>query len=195
VTSLQPRLGPGVLDELGRRLAPADAELAAATGTDQALVDAVLPGVLAKLEREPVEDLRIDFEDGYGPRPDEAEHRAVARVIEAARRTGGRAHVLHLSSAGALDLLATARRDGVAVSAETCPHYLTFEAGSIPDGATQLKCCPPIRDARNRERPWRDLADGLIDLVASDHSPARPSSSTSTAATSARPGAASPPSS
>jgi hypothetical protein len=128
-------------------------------------------------------------------RPAEAEHRAVARVIEAARRTGGRAHVLHLSSAGALDLLATARRDGVAVSAETCPHYLTFEAGSIPDGATQLKCCPPIRDARNRERPWRGLADGLIDLVASDHSPARPSSSTSTAATSARPGAASPPSS
>jgi allantoinase len=115
--------------------------------------------------------------------------------LATARRTGGRAHVLHLSSAGALDLLATARRDGVAVGAETCTHYLTFEAGSIPDGATQLKCCPPIRDARNRERPWRGLADGLIDLVASDHSPARPSSSTSTAATSARPGAASPPSS
>jgi hypothetical protein len=82
VTSLQPRLGPGVLDELGRRLAPADAELAAATGTDQALVDAVLPGVLAKLEREPVEDLRIDFEDGYGPRPDEAED---ADAADAAR--------------------------------------------------------------------------------------------------------------
>ena len=107
-------------------------------------------------------------------RPAEAEHLAVARVIEAARRTGGRAHILHLSSAGALDLLAAARRDGLPVSAETCPHYLTFEAGTIPDGATQLKCCPPIRDARNRERLWRGLADRLIDLVASDHSPCPP---------------------
>jgi allantoinase len=114
------------------------------------------------------------YADFLASRPAEAEHLAVARVVEAARRTGGRAHILHLSSAGALDLLAAARRDGLPVSAETCPHYLTFEAGTIPDGATQLKCCPPIRDARNRERLWRGLADGLIDLVASDHSPCPP---------------------
>jgi allantoinase len=105
-------------------------------------------------------------------RPPEAEHRAVARVVEAAAgRAGARVHVLHLSSAGALPLLARARRDGVRVSAETCPHYLTFDAGSIPDGATRFKCCPPIRDADNRERLWRGLAEGLVDLVASDHSP------------------------
>ena len=107
-------------------------------------------------------------------RPAEAEHRAVARVVEAARRTGARVHVLHLSSAGALPLLAQARRDGVRVSAETCPHYLTFDAGSIPDGATQFKCCPPIRDAANRDRLWQGLADGVVDLVASDHSPCPP---------------------
>jgi len=107
-------------------------------------------------------------------RPPEAEHRAVARVVGAAGRTGARAHVVHLSSAGALPLLAQARRDGVRVSAETCPHYLTFDAESIPDGATQYKCCPPVRDAGNRERLWRGLADGLIDLVASDHSPCPP---------------------
>ena len=107
-------------------------------------------------------------------RPAEAEHRAVARVVEAARRTGARVHVLHLSSAGALPLLAQARRDGVRVSAETCPHYLTFDAGSIPDGATQFKCCPPIRDAPNRDRLWQGLADGVVDLVASDHSPCPP---------------------
>jgi allantoinase len=107
-------------------------------------------------------------------RPPEAEHRAVARVVETARRTGARVHVLHLSSAGALTLLAQARRDGVRVSAETCPHYLTFDAGSIPDGATRFKCCPPIRDAANRDRLWRGLADGVIDLVASDHSPCPP---------------------
>jgi allantoinase len=107
-------------------------------------------------------------------RPPEAEHRAVARVVAAARRTGARVHVLHLSSAGALSLLAQARRDGARVSAETCPHYLSFDAGSIPDGATQFKCCPPIRDAANRERLWEGLADGLVDLVASDHSPCPP---------------------
>ena len=107
-------------------------------------------------------------------RPPEAENLAVARVVEAARAAGARVHVLHLSSADALAQLAGARRDGVAVSAETCPHYLTFDAESIPDGATQFKCCPPIREAANRERLWRGLADGVIDLVASDHSPCAP---------------------
>ena len=114
------------------------------------------------------------YADFLASRPGEAEDLAVAQVVEAARRTGGRAHVLHLSSADALELLAGARRDGLAVSAETCPHYLTFDAESIPDGATLLKCCPPIREAANRERLWRGLADGLLDLVASDHSPCPP---------------------
>ena len=109
-----------------------------------------------------------------GSRPREAENLAVAQVVEAARRTGARAHVLHLSSAEALGVLAAARRDGVPVSAETCPHYLTFVAEAIPDGATQFKCCPPIREAENRERLWRGLADGLVDLVVSDHSPCAP---------------------
>jgi allantoinase len=109
-----------------------------------------------------------------GSRPREAENLAVAQVVEAARRTGARAHVLHLSSADALGVLAAARRDGVPVSAETCPHYLTFVAEAIPDGATQFKCCPPIREAENRERLWRGLADGLVDLVVSDHSPCAP---------------------
>jgi allantoinase len=114
------------------------------------------------------------YADFVASRPPEAENLAVAQVVEAARRTGGRAHVLHLSSADALENLAAARRDGVPVSAETCPHYLTFEASSVPDGATQYKCCPPIRDAANRERLWRGLADGVLDLIASDHSPCPP---------------------
>jgi allantoinase len=109
-----------------------------------------------------------------GSRPREAENLAVAQVVEAARRTGARVHILHLSSADALGVLAAARRDGVPVSAETCPHYLTFQAEAIPDGATQFKCCPPIREAENRERLWRGLADGLVDLVVSDHSPCAP---------------------
>lgn len=104
-------------------------------------------------------------------RPREAENVAVAEVIDLARRTGCRVHILHVSSSDVLPLLAEARRDGVPITAETCPHYLTFSAEEIPDGATQYKCCPPIREAENRELLWQGLRDGLIDLVVSDHSP------------------------
>jgi allantoinase len=114
------------------------------------------------------------YADFLRSRPREAEDLAVARVVEGARATGARVHVLHLSSSDALPMLAAARRDGLAVSAETCPHYLTFDAGTVPDGATQFKCCPPIREAGNRERLWRGLGAGEIDLVASDHSPCTP---------------------
>ena len=115
-----------------------------------------------------------DYRDFLSSRPRVAEDRAISRVIEAARATGGRAHVLHLSSSDALPLIAEARRDGVRITAETCPHYLTFAAEEIPAGATQFKCCPPIREADNREQLWRGLADGTIDCIVSDHSPCTP---------------------
>jgi allantoinase len=92
-------------------------------------------------------------------------------VIEAVRETGGRAHILHLSSADALPLLHEAKAEGLRITAETCPHYLTFDEEHIPDGATQYKCCPPIRDEANRELLWAALLDGTIDIIASDHSP------------------------
>ncbi|TDD24658.1 allantoinase AllB [Kribbella turkmenica] len=104
-------------------------------------------------------------------RPREAEGAAVARVIETARRTGCRVHILHVSSADVLPMIARARDNGVPITAETCPHYLTFTAEEIPDGATQYKCCPPIREAANRELLWDGLRAGVIDLVVSDHSP------------------------
>jgi allantoinase len=104
-------------------------------------------------------------------RPHDAEDRAIARVIAAARDTGGRAHVLHLSSADALAELGAARRAGLDVSVETCPHYLTLAAGDVPDGATQFKCCPPIREAANRNRLWDGLRAGDVDMIVSDHSP------------------------
>jgi allantoinase len=109
--------------------------------------------------------------DFLSSRPRDAENLAVGQVIEAARATGARAHVLHLSSSDALPMLAGARRDGVRVTAETCPHYLALCAEEIPDGATQFKCCPPVREASNRELLWRGLADGTIEAVVSDHSP------------------------
>lgn len=111
------------------------------------------------------------YADFLASRPRRAENQAIARVIESAKLTGGRVHILHLSSSDALAMLAAARREGVAITAETCPHYLTFSAEAIPDGATQFKCCPPIREAENRERLWQGLADGVIDCVVSDHSP------------------------
>ena len=104
-------------------------------------------------------------------RPRAAENTAVAQVIELARQTNCRVHILHVSSADLLQTLAEAKRNGVRVTAETCPHYLTFSAEEIPDGATQYKCCPPIREAENRELLWQGLHDGTIDLVVSDHSP------------------------
>ena len=107
-------------------------------------------------------------------RPAAAEDTAIAHLLAAARRHGARVHILHLSSASALPLIAAARADGVAVSAETCPHYLTFCAERVPDGATEFKCCPPIRDAANRDGLWAGLAAGLIDVVVSDHSPCPP---------------------
>ncbi|WP_230671176.1 allantoinase AllB [Rathayibacter sp. Leaf248] len=105
-------------------------------------------------------------------RPDASESSAILHVIEAVRETGGRAHILHLSSAKALPLLREAKAEGLRITAETCPHYLTFDAETIPDGGTQYKCCPPIRDERNRELLWKGLLDGTIDIIASDHSPA-----------------------
>jgi allantoinase len=114
------------------------------------------------------------YPDFLASRPRTAENLAVAHVIEAARVTGARAHILHLSSSDALPMLASARREGVRVTAETCPHYLALCAEEIPDGATQFKCCPPVREAANRELLWQGLADGTIDCVVSDHSPCTP---------------------
>lgn len=111
------------------------------------------------------------YRDFVASRPDESEVAAIAQVVEGARRTGARVHVLHLSSARALDLLADARAEGLRLTVETCPHYLTFSADTIPDAAPQFKCCPPIRDTGNREALWQALQDSIIDCIVSDHSP------------------------
>ena len=104
-------------------------------------------------------------------RPRGAENLAIAEVIERARWTGARAHILHLSSSDALPMIASAKRDGVRLTVETCPHYLTLIAEEIPNGATAYKCCPPIREVGNRELLWEGLKDGTIDCIVSDHSP------------------------
>jgi allantoinase len=107
-------------------------------------------------------------------RPRAAENEAVALVARLARETGARSHVVHVSSSDALDVAREARRSGARLTLETCPHYLTFAAEDVPDRATPFKCAPPIRERQNRESLWDALREGLIDLIATDHSPAPP---------------------
>jgi allantoinase len=134
------------------------------------LVHAEDPGVI---DRSPTAVGR-SYRDFLRSRPDEAENLAVGRAVEAARSARARIHIVHLSSAEALATIRRARDNGVAVTAETCPHYLCFTAEEIPDGATQFKCCPPIREAANRDRLWAGIDDGIVDAVVSDHSPCTP---------------------
>jgi len=120
-------------------------------------------------------------------RPREAENKAIELLVRLATAAKSRLHIVHVSSAGALDIIRAAKTAGLAITAETCPHYLTFAAGEpnglgsedpsyigIPDGATEFKCAPPIREAENRERLWAGLGDGTLDFIASDHSPCPP---------------------
>ena len=107
-------------------------------------------------------------------RPRVAENEAVELMIRLSRETGCRVHIVHHSSADALPKLRAAKASDVAITAETCPHYLHFAAEEIRDGATEFKCCPPIRECENREELWAALRDGTIDMVVSDHSPCPP---------------------
>ena len=107
-------------------------------------------------------------------RPRKAENEAIRLMIALCREFGTRVHIVHLSSSDALEMLAVARREGLPVTVETCPHYLHFAAEAIKDGATQFKCAPPIRERANHEALWRALEGRGIDLVATDHSPCPP---------------------
>jgi allantoinase len=131
------------------------------------IVHAEDPGVLDAHANEGGTDYHRFVES----RPEEAEVAAIERVIVGVRRTGARAHILHLSSAAALPALRAARAEGLPITVETCPHYLAISAEQVPDGGTQFKCCPPIRDNANRDALWQALLDGDIDLVVTDHSP------------------------
>jgi allantoinase len=111
------------------------------------------------------------YADFLASRPRAAEDTAIAGLLELAEQTGARVHVLHLSSADALPMIARAKAAGLPVTAETCPHYLALTAEEVPDGDTRFKCCPPVREEGNRDALWQGLADGTIDTVVSDHSP------------------------
>ncbi len=159
-------------------LSPAELTIAmAALATRDAplLVHAELPGPLeaARLARDTITD-GASYMRYVRSRPPEAELQAIELLRTECARTGARAHVVHLSAAGGLDVLARARDERLALTAETTPHYLKLEAEAVPNGATAFKCAPPIREHENRERLWRGLREGLIEMVVTDHSPCTP---------------------
>jgi len=115
-----------------------------------------------------------DYQTYLHSRPSEWEDAAVAMMVDLCRKTGCAVHIVHLSSAGALSILRQAKREGLPITAETCPHYLCLRAEDVPPGATEFKCAPPIREGANREALWGALQDGTLDFVVTDHSPCVP---------------------
>jgi allantoinase len=114
------------------------------------------------------------YETFLRSRPKAAEDEAVALMTGLCRETGARVHIVHHSSSSSLPSLRAARAEGLPLTVETCPHYLTFAAEEIADKATEFKCCPPIRERENREELWAALDEGVIDMIVSDHSPCPP---------------------
>jgi allantoinase len=107
-------------------------------------------------------------------RPDQAELEAIRLMIHLCRQYNFRLHIVHLSTVQALEELQAARAEGLPITVETCPHYLHFAAEEIPDGATLLKCAPPIRSRDNQQHLWHGLRSGIIDMIVTDHSPCPP---------------------
>jgi allantoinase len=138
------------------------------------IIHAEVPGPVEACCQSIADTSSRSYETFLRSRPREAENEAVALMINLARETGCRIHIVHHSSADALPVLRRAKSFGLPLTVETCPHYLHFAAEDIPDGATEFKCCPPIRERENREHLWEALRDGVIDFIVSDHSPCPP---------------------
>jgi allantoinase len=138
------------------------------------LVHAELPGPIDRATEALASADWSHYSTYLQSRPDEAELAAIRLMLELCREYCFRLHIVHLSTSRALPELCAARADGLAVSVETCPHYLHLAAETIADGATLRKCAPPIRSRENCEKLWQGLGDGTIDMVVTDHSPCPP---------------------
>jgi len=135
------------------------------------LVHAETPALLKTFHAGSPHQTYTSYQTYLVTRPPEAEVDAIRMMIRLAEEFAVLTHIVHVSAGAALEDLARAQSDGVPVTAETCPHYLTFAAEEIPDGATEFKCAPPIRDASNRDALWNGLQNGVLGLVVTDHSP------------------------
>jgi allantoinase len=137
------------------------------------LVHAELTGPVVSPEPATIDEAR-SYARYLASRPAAWEHDAIRLLIALCREFGCRVHIVHLSSADALPMIAQAREEGLPLTVETCPHYLTFVSEEIPDGDTRFKCAPPMRERANCARLWEGLRNGLIDTIGTDHSPAPP---------------------
>jgi allantoinase len=129
------------------------------------------------LLQDPSSDSHADphkYDTWLRSRPPAAEVAAIDVLLRLGNAFGAHVHIVHLATPQAVPALVSARQGGVQVTVETCPHYLTFAAEEIADGATDLKCAPPIRGREAREQLWTALMNGDIDFIATDHSPAPP---------------------
>jgi allantoinase len=138
------------------------------------MVHAELPEVIEAATLEAAAGDPLKYATYLASRPPAAEHEAVALVIELAEITGARVHIVHVSSAQTAHMVSSARARGVRISAETCPHYLWFAADEVPDGATEYKCAPPVRNRVDRDGLWSALSSGALQMIVSDHSPCPP---------------------
>lgn len=117
---------------------------------------------------------KSSYQEFLNSRPDSWEVDAIAEIIELSERFDCKVHIVHLSSAKALELIEAAQQKNIKVTSETCPHYLTLASETIPDGDGRYKCCPPIRNSDNQDKLWKGLESGVIDFIVSDHSPCTP---------------------
>jgi len=138
------------------------------------LVHAELPGLIDVATQQLENADWSKYSTYLASRPDEAELAAIRLMLSLCREFRFRLHLVHLATGLALGILRAAKLEGLPLTVETCPHYLHFSAEQIPDGQTLFKCAPPIRSGENREALWSGLQEGVIDLVATDHSPCPP---------------------
>lgn len=124
-------------------------------------------------------EITKEYNSFLASRPKSWENDAISLMVDMARESkeigdNCKVHIVHLSSGEALNTIAQAKDEGLRFTAETCPHYLTLASENIPDGKTLFKCCPPIRENKNREHLWQAISDGRLDFIVSDHSPCTP---------------------
>lgn len=128
------------------------------------------------------EEMQCDFENHptsyqhyLSSRPKKWENDAIAMMIRLCRKHQCSIHIVHVSSAEALDMIDKAKHEGLPITAETCAHYIYFNAENIPDAKCMYKCAPPIREKANNEQLKKALKNGVLDFISTDHSPAPPS--------------------
>ena len=138
------------------------------------LVHAEWPGPIAEAAKRTASAPGSRYQTWLESRPRASENEAIAWLLRLAAEYSAHIHIVHLSSSDAMEQLQKARAAGIRITVESCPHYLTFASEEIPDGSTEFKCAPPIRESQNRERLWEGLRAGVLDLIATDHSPCPP---------------------